>query len=109
MSRDAADHQPRFAGFRAWTVAAFLLTLTNCTWVEPAYLANGMKVVRIACGMTIDAGSSCYKIAGDICGPRGFALFDWDGKPWDFPYPDPTILENEMILATTSLLVACRS
>lgn len=93
----------------AWCIAVCVLMLPSCTWVEPAYLANGMKVVRIACSMTIDAGSSCYKVAGDVCGRRGFALFDWDGKPWSLPYPDPASLENEMILGTTSLLVACRA
>jgi hypothetical protein len=109
MAKSAAGSRCRASKWRQWCVAAGLLAAAGCTWAEPAYLANGMKVVRIACGMTIDAGSSCYKIAGDVCGRRGFALFDWDGKPWQLPYPDPTGLENDMILGTTSLLVACRS
>lgn len=109
MTKNAAGSRPRALKRASWFAGAGLLALAGCTWVETAYLANGMKVVRIACGMTIDAGSSCYKVAGDICGRRGFALFDWDGKPWQLPYPDPTGLENDMILGTTSLLVACRS
>jgi hypothetical protein len=109
VAKSAAGFRARASRWGQWCVAAGLIALAGCAWVEPAYLANGMKVVRIACGMTIDAGSSCYKMAGDICGRRGFALFDWDGKPWQLPYPDPASLENELILGTTSLLVACRS
>lgn len=109
MAKSAVGFRPRTSWKLLCVPAGMLLALASCTWVEPAYLANGMKVVRIACGMTIDAGSSCYKIAGDICGRRGFALFDWDGKPWQLPYPDTMSLESDMILGTTSLLVACRS
>jgi len=36
-------------------------------------------------------------------------LFDWDGKPWPLPYPDPAALESDTALASTALLVACRS
>jgi hypothetical protein len=109
VAKSAAGFRARASRWGQWCAAAGLITLAGCAWVEPAYLTNGMKVVRIACGMTIDAGSSCYKMAGDICGRRGFALFDWDGKPWQLPYPDPASLENELILGTTSLLVACRT
>jgi hypothetical protein len=109
VAKSAGGSRRRALKWTAWCIALGLPVLAGCGWAEPAYLANGMKVVRIACSMTIDAGSSCYKMAGDICGRRGFALFDWDGKPWQLPYPDPTGLANDMILGTTSLLVACRS
>ena len=88
---------------------ASLLLLAGCASVEPAYLANGIKVVRIDCGLAVDGAAACYKTAGDICGRRGFALFDWDGKPWELPYPDPITLENDVVLRSASLLVACRS
>jgi hypothetical protein len=90
-------------------VAVWLPLLAGCASVEPAYLANGMKVVRIGCGLAVDGAAACYKAAGDICGRRGFALFDWDGKPWEQPYPDPASLESDMIVRSTSVLVACRS
>jgi len=89
--------------------AVWLPLLAGCASVEPAYLANGMKVVRIDCSLAVDGAAACYKAAGDICGRRGFALFDWDGKPWEQPYPDPASLESDMILRSTSVLVACRS
>jgi hypothetical protein len=86
-----------------------LVALGGCFSFETAYLANGTKVVRIGCSLAVDGYTRCYKTAGDLCGPRGYVLFDWDGKPWALPYPDPASLENDAILASTALLVACRS
>jgi hypothetical protein len=85
-----------------------LLMLAGCVSIEPVYLANGMKVVRIGCGLAADGASACYQTAGHVCGRRGFALYDWDGRPWPLPYPDPASIENHGIPGAT-LLVACRS
>jgi len=83
--------------------------LGGCSQVETAYLANGTRVARISCGLAMDSFTQCFKTAGDMCGRRGYVLFDWDGKPWPLPYPDPAALENDIALKSTALLVACRS
>jgi hypothetical protein len=83
--------------------------LGGCFSFETAYLANGMKVVRLGCGWAVDGSSRCYKMAGDICSRRGFALYDWDGEPWPLPYPDPASLVNDATLTYPTLLVGCRS
>jgi len=93
----------------AATCFALSLLVGGCSQVETAYLANGTRVARISCGLAIDSFARCYKTAGDMCGGRGYVLFDWDGKPWPLPYPDPTALENDATLTSTALLVACRS
>jgi hypothetical protein len=108
----------RMAGRRASTVtgaiaaacfALWLLLPGGCSQVEMAYLANGTRVARISCGLAMDSFARCYKTAGDMCGRRGYVLFDWDGKPWPLPYPDPAALDNDTALTSTALLVACRS
>jgi hypothetical protein len=91
------------------TCFALSLLLGGCSQVETAYLANGTRVARISCGLATDSFARCYKTAGDMCGGRGYVLFDWDGKPWPLPYPDPIALENDATLTSTALLVACRS
>jgi hypothetical protein len=107
----------RKAGHRASTatdaIAAACVALSllpgGCSQVEMAYLANGTKVARISCGLAMDSFARCFKTAGDMCGRRGYVLFDWDGKPWPLPYPDPAALDNDTALTSTALLVACRS
>src|SRR5689334_7262697 len=88
---------------------ALSLLLGGCSHVETAYLANGTRVVRINCGLSVDSFVQCFKTSGDMCGQRGYVLFDWDGKPWPLPYPDPEALENAATLMSTALLVACRA
>lgn len=92
----------------AW-VAATMLLFAGCAITQPTYLSNGTKVVRITCAMAVDGMSRCFRAAGDLCGPRGFAIYDWSGTPWKEPYPDPASLEDDPALASTGLLVACRS
>lgn len=89
--------------------ALSLLPLGGCSQVETTYLANGTRVARISCGLAMDSFTRCFKTAGDMCGQRGYVLFDWDGKPWPLPYPDPAALETDTVLTSTALLVACRS
>src|SRR5438067_10327739 len=79
-------------------LAASLLVLAGCAQVETAYLANGTRVARISCGLAVDSFTRCFKTAGDMCGRRGYVLFDWDGKPWPLPYPEPESLENDTAL-----------
>lgn len=88
---------------------AAMLALGGCYVVEPAYLANGIKVARLSCLMTLDSVAACYKTAGDLCGPRGFILFDWDGRPWALPYPDPASIVADSTRPYADLLVACRA
>ncbi|MEJ0017445.1 MAG: hypothetical protein WDN25_12920 [Acetobacteraceae bacterium] len=90
-------------------LAGLLLMLTGCVTTEPAYLATGLPVTRVACTISVDALGLCYKAAGDLCGPRGFAIYDWDGRPWSLPYPDPQSYDYDGRLDATALLVACRS
>jgi hypothetical protein len=89
--------------------AAFLILLAGCAAYEPVYLANGQRVVRVTCAVAVDRMTSCFTAAGNICGPRGFVLYNWDGDAWAKPYPDPDILQNDPGLAASGLLVACRS
>ncbi len=89
--------------------AAMLFVLAGCAKSEPAFLSNGQKVVRITCAAALDGMTGCFKMAGTICGPSGFVVYDWNGTPWDTPYPDPEVLEGDPGLASSGLLVACRT
>ena len=90
-------------------LAAFLLLMTGCAETHPTYLANGQKVVRVTCNLAAEGMAACFKTAGSICGPRGFAIYDWNGEPWKQPYPEPETLENDPGLAANGLLIACRT
>jgi hypothetical protein len=94
----------------AATCFALSLLLGGCSQVGTAYLANGTRVARIYCGLAVEGFAQCFKTAGEMCGQRGYVLFDWDGKPWPLPYPDPAALQNAALLESSpALLVACRS
>jgi hypothetical protein len=89
---------------------ALSLVLGGCSQVETAYLANGTRVARIYCGLAVEGFAQCFKTAGEMCGQRGYVLFDWDGKPWPLPYPDAAALQNAALLESSpALLVACRA
>lgn len=89
--------------------AALLVLLTSCATSQPAYLANGQKVLRITCNLAINGMTDCFRMAGNICGPRGFVIYDWNGDPWEMPYPEPATLEDDPGLTGSGLLVACRA
>jgi hypothetical protein len=109
-TRPKTHHRPSTAaGAVGATALSLSLLLGGCSQVETAYLANGTRVARISCGLAMDSFVQCFKTAGEMCGRRGYVLFDWDGKPWPLPYPDPEALENATTLMSTALLVACRS
>lgn len=88
--------------------AAILVLLAGCAATEPASLANGQAVIRVTCSLAIDGVAGCFKAAGNICGARGYTIFDWNGKAWPMPYPEPETLQDDPGLAASGLLVACR-
>ena len=94
---------------RSTGLAALLSLLAGCAQTQPAFLANGQQVVRVTCDLAIDGMTACFRTAGDICATRGFVIYDWNGQPWDRPYPAPEVLENDPALAQSGLLIACRS
>jgi hypothetical protein len=91
----------------AW-FAVSLIALAGCATTQPAYLANGQKVVRINCELALNRMVSCFQTAGNICGPQGFLIYDWNGDRWVKPYPDPDTIWNDQTFASNGLLVACR-
>jgi hypothetical protein len=90
-------------------LAAMLALLAGCAQTQPAFLSNGQQVVRITCNLAIDGMTSCFKAAGNICATQGFVIYDWNGQPWNKPYPGPDALQNDPDLAQNGLLIACRS
>jgi hypothetical protein len=90
-------------------IAVSALLLAGCALTQTAYLSNGQRVIQITCGSALGRMASCFKAAGSICGPHGFVIYDWSGKPWETPYPDPETLQDDPALAASGLLIACRS
>ncbi|MBS0642580.1 MAG: hypothetical protein U1E70_24830 [Acetobacteraceae bacterium] len=87
---------------------ASVLLLAGCAQTTPTFLANGQEVIRVTCNNTIQGATACFAAAGEICGPRGYVLFDWTGKPWPLPYPEPDVVDGDPAFSSTGLLVACR-
>jgi len=81
----------------------------SCTTVERSHLPNGVAVNKVTCSMTNDSLRRCYQAAGDICGPRGYTVYHWDGTPWSKPYPDPGNVDIHTMLSSTTLLMACHA
>jgi hypothetical protein len=93
---------------RTITLTVCLTLLAGCTSTEPVFLTTGQHAARIRCGNALDGMAACFKAAGDVCGPQGFTIYDWNGKAWPRPYPDPYVAENRHPeIANTGLLVAC--
>lgn len=88
---------------------ALPLLATACVSSERAYLPTGQAVNRLTCSLTNESMARCYQAAGEICTGRGYTLFDWDGTPWAEPYPDPAVVDDDMLLRRTTLLMACHS
>lgn len=96
------------AAKRLAALAAILGLLAGCASSDPTFLANGQAVLRITCNLAIDGMTSCFRLAGDTCGARGFIIYNWNGDPWVRPYPDPETLQDDPGLASSGLLIACR-
>ena len=94
---------------RVACLAILAAALTACVQSDRAYLPTGQAVMQISCKMSITSMSQCYKAAGDMCGARGYTVFDWDGTPWPKPYPDPSTVDRETMLGNTQILVACNA
>jgi hypothetical protein len=89
-------------------LAAMVALVAGCASSEPTFLVNGQPVLRITCNLAISGMTSCFRTAGDICGTRGFIIYNWNGDPWIQPYPDPETLQDDPGLGASGLLVACR-
>ncbi|MGE0415601.1 MAG: hypothetical protein AB7O80_02245 [Acetobacteraceae bacterium] len=91
---------------KAWLIVLPLL-LVACVDNKRTYLPNGMAVNQLTCKMSVNSLQRCYRTAGDMCGPRGYSIYDWDGTPWPKPYPDPSTMDDPTVLNEVTILVAC--
>lgn len=90
-------------------VIALAFTLGACTTVENSHLPNGVAVNKVTCTLSNHTLARCYQAAGEICGPRGYTVYHWDGTPWAKPYPDPAYADIHTMLRSTTLLMACHT
>ncbi|MEQ8344243.1 MAG: hypothetical protein RIB84_27290 [Sneathiellaceae bacterium] len=88
---------------------ALPLLATACMSSERTYLPTGQAVNRLTCSLSGEAMKRCYQAAGEICGERGYTIYDWDGSPWATPYPDPAAFDDYAMVGTATLLMACHS
>jgi hypothetical protein len=84
------------------------LALAACAQRQATFLPNGQRVSHITCNLAPQGAVACYRSAGALCGPRGYVLYDWNGRPWREPYPSPAALDTDPDFPTTGLLVACK-
>lgn len=85
-----------------------LLLLPGCVSSSPVHLANGIRAYKIECGMNPRGIAACLQAAGDVCGNRGFQLYDWFGAPLSRGRVEAEELEFQGTLAERQILVACR-
>lgn len=92
---------------RAGLCLGLILALSACAQRQTAFLPTGQEVSHITCGLALGGAVACFRSAGELCGFRGYTLYDWDGKAWHEPFPSPAALDNDPSFPTTGLLVAC--
>lgn len=103
-------HPPpaRLLSFWLLSLSACLL-LAACASSTPVRLATGMQAYQIDCRFSPNGLSACYETAGQVCGARGFTLYDWAGTPMRAPLPAPDDMAILGGLTADRILVACRS
>lgn len=86
-----------------------VVLLAGCATSQPTYLANGMRAYQVDCSMAVSGLNACYAVAAELCGGRGFGVFDWDGRAVPMPYVEPDLARTGGMFGVNRLLVACRS
>lgn len=56
------------------------ILLNGCAISTPVYLADGSHGYKISCNGAASNFGTCIEKAGEICGSKGYTLFDRDGS-----------------------------
>lgn len=65
-------------------ILAVILGLFGCAISSPVHLADGSEGYKISCNGSASSFGVCLEKAGEICGTRGYTLFDKDGSSASF-------------------------
>lgn len=60
-----------------------IATLSGCVTATPIMTPSGQQGFSLNCSALNDIGQ-CYKKAGELCGGRGYEIFDQNNKPQRF-------------------------
>ena len=82
------------------------LVVSGCATANLTYLADGQPAYQVNCNLGLDGFNRCYRKAGEICGKRGFVLYDWQGRTLPVRNSDPSEI-NMAGWEAKSILVAC--
>jgi hypothetical protein len=61
-------------------IAAVFIFLCGCATSKSIYLPSGEKGYSISCNGSVLDWSHCFEKAGEICGTRGYQVFDRNGQ-----------------------------
>lgn len=82
--------------------------VAGCATVKQTHLANGMPAYLVNCEVSLTGHDLCYRKAGDLCGYRGYTLYDWKGRVLPMQKPIPGSDSDDFdTSAPTTILIAC--
>lgn len=91
-------------------IPVFMAPLTGCASYSETYIPNGMHGYSISCNGAMQSMSSCIEKAGEICGPKGYRVFNENGEAT--PIATLSASKNQMTgfagsAIFRSLLISC--
>ncbi|MDP3008274.1 MAG: hypothetical protein Q8N30_04290 [Methylococcales bacterium] len=93
--------------------------LGGCVMSSEVYLPDGTKGFNISCNGSANSISNCFEKAGDICGAKGYDLFNREGQAIPFALSSGSAYANSFcgsagfsstqgMLVTRGISVRCK-
>lgn len=89
---------------RGMTVSLAAVVLYGCATADEIYMPDGRMGYAINCGGTALSMNSCFTKASDLCGARGYDVFNQSGEVVPFAF-SPTAIG---VAINREVMIACK-